>query len=149
MPPRDALGRTPRSRRIPRTIEGGEQSPSALQAGEALECSFLTSVDLARCPPSDEPEVAFAGRSNAGKSSTLNRLAGRKQLARVRKTPCRAQLINFFQVATGEPWTQDPPRRLGPRHRRLPEQPPESDGPGPSHGRPPPFAALCCPLTRP
>ena len=83
-------------------IEGGERSPAAPRADEALACSFLTSADdLARCPPSDEPEVAFAGRSNAGKSSTLNRLAGRKQLARVSKTPGRTQLINFFQVATG------------------------------------------------
>lgn len=47
------------------------------------------------------PEVAFVGRSNAGKSSTLNRLAGRKGLARVSKTPGRTQLINFFDVADG------------------------------------------------
>ena len=81
---------------------GPPRSPSAPRADEALACSFLTSADdLTRCPPSDEPEVAFAGRSNAGKSSTLNRLAGRKQLARVSKTPGRTQLINFFQVATG------------------------------------------------
>lgn len=72
------------------------------RAGEALTCSFLTSADnLARCPPSDVPEVAFAGRSNAGKSSTLNRLAGQKKLARVSKTPGRTQLINFFDVASG------------------------------------------------
>lgn len=73
-----------------------------LRAGEALTCSFLTSADsLTRCPPSDVPEVAFAGRSNAGKSSTLNRLAGQKKLARVSKTPGRTQLINFFDVASG------------------------------------------------
>ena len=47
------------------------------------------------------PEVAFVGRSNAGKSSTLNRLAGRRGLARVSKTPGRTQLINFFDVAGG------------------------------------------------
>ena len=47
------------------------------------------------------PEVAFVGRSNAGKSSSLNRLAGHRQLARVSKTPGRTQLINLFAVADG------------------------------------------------
>jgi GTP-binding protein len=42
--------------------------------------------------------VAFAGRSNVGKSSLLNRLAGRRALARVSKTPGRTQQINFFEV---------------------------------------------------
>jgi GTP-binding protein len=47
--------------------------------------------------PADEgTEVAFAGRSNAGKSSALNAVAGRKDLARTSKTPGRTQLINFF-----------------------------------------------------
>lgn len=67
-----------------------------------LPCTFLLSADrLDRCPADDMPEVAFAGRSNAGKSSTLNRLAGRKQLARVSKTPGRTQLVNLFAVAGG------------------------------------------------
>ena len=56
---------------------------------------------MSACPRDDVPEVAFAGRSNAGKSSTLNRLTGRRQLARVSKTPGRTQLINFFTVAEG------------------------------------------------
>ncbi len=67
-----------------------------------LASEFLASADsLSRCPPADTPEVAFVGRSNAGKSSTLNRLTGRKQLARVSKTPGRTQLINFFAVVGG------------------------------------------------
>ena len=67
-----------------------------------LPCTFLVSADrIDRCPADDVPEVALAGRSNAGKSSTLNRLAGRKQLARVSKTPGRTQLINLFAVASG------------------------------------------------
>ena len=45
--------------------------------------------------------MALAGRSNAGKSSCLNRLAGHRQLARVSKTPGRTQLLNFFDVAGG------------------------------------------------
>lgn len=43
-------------------------------------------------------EVAFAGRSNAGKSSALNAITGQRQLARVSKTPGRTQLINFFSI---------------------------------------------------
>jgi GTP-binding protein len=67
-----------------------------------LSAHFLASAaSLAQCPLDDEPEVAFVGRSNAGKSSTLNRLTGSRRLARVSKTPGRTQLINFFTVASG------------------------------------------------
>jgi GTP-binding protein len=60
---------------------------------------FLNSVNsLAQLPPDTGREVAFAGRSNAGKSSALNVLTGQRQLARVSKTPGRTQLLNFFQV---------------------------------------------------
>ena len=70
--------------------------------GAPLTSRFLTSADrLQRCPVDDVPEVCFVGRSNAGKSSTLNRLTGSKSLARVSKTPGRTQLINFFAVADG------------------------------------------------
>lgn len=75
---------------------------SPAPAPRALASEFLTSADrLETCPRDDVPEVAFAGRSNAGKSSTLNRLTGRRQLARVSKTPGRTQLINFFTVNEG------------------------------------------------
>ena len=61
--------------------------------------SFLMSVNaLTQLPPDTGREVAFAGRSNAGKSSALNVLTGQRQLARVSKTPGRTQLLNFFQV---------------------------------------------------
>ena len=67
-----------------------------------LAATFLGSADrLATCPVDDVPEVVFVGRSNAGKSSALNRLAGQRNLARVSKTPGRTQLINFFTVADG------------------------------------------------
>jgi GTP-binding protein len=46
-------------------------------------------------------EVAFSGRSNAGKSSSLNKLCQQKSLARVSKTPGRTQLINFFEIPQG------------------------------------------------
>jgi GTP-binding protein len=49
-------------------------------------------------PPESLPEVAFAGRSNVGKSSLLNRLVGRRSLARVSRTPGRTQQLNFFAI---------------------------------------------------
>jgi GTP-binding protein len=69
---------------------------------DRLDVQFLTSAPgLRLCPPADEPEVAFAGRSNAGKSSVLNRLTGNRQTAKVSKTPGRTQLLNFFSVRGG------------------------------------------------
>ncbi|HCD27268.1 MAG TPA: YihA family ribosome biogenesis GTP-binding protein [Gammaproteobacteria bacterium] len=69
---------------------------------ERLHVSFLTSApDLKRCPTGDQPEVAFAGRSNAGKSSVLNQITGSRRTAKVSKTPGRTQLLNFFEVANG------------------------------------------------
>ncbi len=53
-------------------------------------------------PPELGFEVAFAGRSNSGKSSTLNRLCQQKSLARTSKTPGRTQLINFFSLPEGK-----------------------------------------------
>jgi len=61
---------------------------------------FLTSAPtLAQCPLDAGAEVAFAGRSNAGKSSAINALTQQKALARTSRTPGRTQLINFFTVA--------------------------------------------------
>ncbi|HEX4944809.1 MAG TPA: ribosome biogenesis GTP-binding protein YihA/YsxC [Usitatibacteraceae bacterium] len=60
---------------------------------------YHLSVHDAHLLPGDSlPEVAFLGRSNAGKSSALNTLAGRRRLAFVSKTPGRTQLINYFAV---------------------------------------------------
>ncbi|MFB3063135.1 MAG: ribosome biogenesis GTP-binding protein YihA/YsxC [Gammaproteobacteria bacterium] len=56
----------------------------------------------AQFPPDKGSEVAFAGRSNAGKSSALNAIAGRKSLARISKTPGRTQLVNFFALPDGD-----------------------------------------------
>ena len=59
---------------------------------------FLTSASkVAQCPPDEGWEVAFAGRSNAGKSSAINSLTDNKKLAKTSKTPGRTQLLNFFQ----------------------------------------------------
>lgn len=60
---------------------------------------FVTSVaDLAAIAPSGPPEIAFAGRSNAGKSTVINVLTQQKRLAFASKTPGRTQLINFFTL---------------------------------------------------
>lgn len=64
--------------------------------------SFLTSSTTHKTLPEELGfEVAFAGRSNSGKSSTLNCLCDQKGLARVSKTPGRTQLINFFELPNG------------------------------------------------
>lgn len=70
------------------------------------QIAFLKSANGKAGLPSDSgAEVAFGGRSNAGKSSALNKITGIHRLARTSKTPGRTQLINFFQLA-------DPEKRL-------------------------------------
>jgi GTP-binding protein len=64
-----------------------------------LQARFLASAAKPPgFPPEAGPEVAFAGRSNVGKSSAINALAGRKRLAFFSKTPGRTQMINFFDL---------------------------------------------------
>jgi GTP-binding protein len=63
------------------------------------QASFFTSAaKLSQTPPDEGYEVAFAGRSNAGKSSAINTLCDQKSLARISKTPGRTQLLNFFEL---------------------------------------------------
>lgn len=75
---------------------------SALQRGAALfrrEWSFLKGApSLEHLPPETEVEIAFAGRSNVGKSSLLNALTGRNGLARISNTPGRTQELNYFSA---------------------------------------------------
>jgi len=73
-----------------------------LDAGRMLfaaECRFVYAAQrLDQLPPAAGPEVAFAGRSNVGKSSLLNALTGRRALARVSDTPGRTRQLNFFDL---------------------------------------------------
>lgn len=67
------------------------------------KATFLTSApSIRQCPPESGFEVAFAGRSNAGKSSAINTLTNNHRLARTSKTPGRTQLINYFTLGNSE-----------------------------------------------
>ncbi len=72
--------------------------PMSLFRNAKFEISIAKPGDL---PVPDGPEIAFAGRSNAGKSSAINTLADHTRLAYVSKTPGRTQLINFFRLDCG------------------------------------------------
>jgi GTP-binding protein len=76
--------------------------PDFLDEGRRLfagPCDFVWAASkIDGLPPANLPEIAFAGRSNIGKSSLLNALTGRKTLARTSRTPGRTQELNFFEL---------------------------------------------------
>jgi GTP-binding protein len=75
-----------------------------------MDVSFLKSAfNEIHYPPPDRPEVAFAGRSNVGKSSLINVLVNRKKMARTSSTPGRTQAINFFKVHNKDIYLVDLP----------------------------------------
>lgn len=79
-----------------------EYSPAQLEAGRILFArpfSFIKGcVRISDLPPSDLTEIAFAGRSNVGKSSLINAVTGRVRLARTSNTPGRTQELNIFEA---------------------------------------------------
>jgi GTP-binding protein len=79
-----------------------EEQAAALETGRLLfaaECTFFFGAQkLDQLPPADNTEIAFAGRSNVGKSSLLNALTGRNALARVSQEPGRTRQLNFFNL---------------------------------------------------
>jgi GTP-binding protein len=82
-----------------------ERPEDRLEEGRMLfagPVAFLLGVaDIAGLPPSFPAEVAFAGRSNVGKSSLINALTGRRDIARVSNTPGRTRELNFFTLGDG------------------------------------------------
>ncbi len=71
-----------------------QRSPMIIRSAKFI-CSAVAPKQY---PPADLPEVAFAGRSNVGKSSLINKILNRKKLVRTSKTPGRTQLLNFFEI---------------------------------------------------
>src|SRR3546814_19544677 len=79
------------------SAQGDRGIPNPFVGAEFLmSCAKITQL-----PADGLPEITFAGRSKAGKSSAMNALCGQKQLARVSKTPGRTQLINMLHVPNG------------------------------------------------
>ena len=90
-----------------KTMTDLELTADELARGEALfrsPCDFvLGAVAVDGLPQDGRPEIAFAGRSNVGKSSLINALTGRKTLARVSVTPGRTRELNFFTLGARDP----------------------------------------------
>ncbi|MFB9870223.1 ribosome biogenesis GTP-binding protein YihA/YsxC [Acetobacter farinalis] len=86
-----------------RDLTNKEQIDAALEEGRLLfagSCDFIFGAQkLGQLPPQTLPEIAFAGRSNVGKSSLVNALTGRKTLARASSQPGRTKQLNFFDLA--------------------------------------------------
>ena len=89
------------------------------------QAAFLrAAARAADFPPPGPPEIAFAGRSNVGKSSAINAITGRRALARTSKTPGRTQTINFFSLGAVDEGAREPARLVdlpGYGYARVPQ----------------------------
>ena len=114
----------------PREAGGGAKRTARLKEGRKLfsgRCEFATgAVSPEGMPAADRVEVCFAGRSNVGKSSLINALANRRQLARASGSPGRTREINFFELGASHYLVDLPgygyakmPKKLAERARRL------------------------------
>ncbi len=113
-----------------------------------LSAEFVTSAAKpSQYPPEGLPEIAFAGRSNVGKSSLINVLVNRKRLVKTSSTPGRTQLVNFFDIndyitfvdLPGYGYARVPAsvkKKMGPHDRDLPVRPRDFKGCGCDHGYP-------------
>ncbi|HEX2536449.1 MAG TPA: ribosome biogenesis GTP-binding protein YihA/YsxC, partial [Chitinophagaceae bacterium] len=63
---------------------------------------LISSPSVDQCPPADRPEYAFIGRSNVGKSSLINMLCNKKEVAKVSASPGKTQLINHFKIVSSD-----------------------------------------------
>jgi len=77
--------------------------PSYLCSMEIIKSEYvISSPAVSNCPKPDRPEYAFIGRSNVGKSSLINALTNKQELAKVSGTPGKTQLINHFAITSGD-----------------------------------------------
>jgi len=101
-PAQHAPGQAQPGTRLSEVVSEAEDLAAALEAGRLLfaaECQFFFGAQkLEQLPPPAGPEIAFAGRSNVGKSSLLNALTGRNSLARISSEPGRTRQLNFFDL---------------------------------------------------
>lgn len=90
------------------SLSHGTARPSTPDPAPGV-CVFIGSATTPKgFPPPSLPEISFLGRSNVGKSSLLNRLAGRRGLAHVSRTPGRTRMLNFFQVGASHRFVDFP-----------------------------------------
>ena len=110
-------------------------------------CFIQSASEIENAPPDQGWEVAFAGRSNSGKSSAINTLTGNSKLARTSRTPGRTQLINFFGLSDSQRLVDLPgygfakvplavKKKMASAAGALPAIPGKPAGPGDADGHP-------------